>query len=75
MARTRPVTLVVGGEEYTYNAPELTPDVIREKAREVGIGKFIVSVNNKTVETPADFPRLRKGDVVKVLPYDEWGSK
>lgn len=72
--RLRQVVLAVGGDEAVYEVSEITPATIRAAARDAGIGKFIVTVNGKAIETPMDFPKLKSKDYIKVLPYDEWAS-
>ncbi|MCK4522037.1 MAG: hypothetical protein KAU20_05670 [Nanoarchaeota archaeon] len=69
---TPKVILAFEGEEETYEVSEITPELLRKKAIEAGIGKFVVTVNGFAIESPSDFPALVGKEYIKILPYDRW---
>ena len=70
--KVKTATVAVAGEETEIEISEINPSVIRGKARDAGIGKFVLLINGKAIETPSDFPTLKGKEHIKVLPYDEW---
>lgn len=66
--------VVVRGEEQLIDPKDVTASHLLSVAKNAGLQSFFVRVNNVDIETPSDFPEIRDGDVVEILPYDEWGS-
>jgi len=67
------VKVKVVGNTVELPAKDVTPDKIISLAKSEGLSRFIVKLNGTEIDSPSNFPELKGGETIEVIPYDEWG--
>ncbi|MEM2125865.1 MAG: hypothetical protein QXQ53_05665 [Candidatus Methanosuratincola sp.] len=66
----RPV-IRANGEEFFFEPGQSFRAAVNQVARQVGYGKFTVTLNGTVIDSPEDAPpTLVAGDVVILAPYN-----
>ncbi len=67
------VLIKVAGSTVELPPVDVTSEKIIRIAKEQGLSRFTVKVDGTEVSSPSEFQELKGGEVVEIVPYDEWG--
>ena len=70
---TQTVKVKVNGETVELQTSEVDASRVIELAKQNGLSRFTVKLNGDEIASPSEFNGVKGGDVVEIVPYDEWG--